>query len=221
LDGAALTEVEHLAPRAEPRAASALRALALSRRGVPRESLRELRKAFPRLGTAHQRTVPREALELFYPRPYDDRIALAARAQGLPASLVFGIVHQESGFDPAAKSRSGARGLMQIMPATGKELARRLKMSYSTERLYEPDYSLRLGTTYFRQLLGQFGGEVELALASYNGGPGRIGRLWRAHGPERGLDLFLEDLYLEEPRDYVKRIVVLAESYRSLYSDLG
>ena len=220
LDELAVIEIGQLSPSGEPRAVAALQGLILSRRGDPRASLREMRKAFPRLGTAYQESAPREALELYYPRPFDDRVRAFARAQGLPGSLVFGIVHQESGFDPAAKSRSGARGLMQIMPATGRDIAKRLKLPYSTDRLFDPDYSLNLGTNYFRQLLGQFDGRVELALAGYNGGPGRIGRLWRAHGPDNGVDLFLEELALEESRNYVKRILVLAESYRSLYSDL-
>jgi len=221
LDVLAALEIEQLGAVTEPRAAAALKGVVLARQGEPRGSLRELRKAFPRLGTAHQQTVPRAALELYYPRPFDDRVVRFAEAQRLPSSLVFGIVHQESGFDAGAVSRSGARGLMQIMPATGRELAKRLELPYTTLRLLEPDYSLRLGTTYFRQLLGQFDDRVELALAGYNGGPGRIGRLWRAHGETDAFDLFLEDLALEESRNYVKRILVLAESYRSLYSDLS
>ena len=220
LDALATIEIDELAGGADPRATAALRGLVLSRAGNERESLRELKRAFPRLGTALQDTAPKAALELYYPKPYADRVALFARAQGLPSSLVFGIIHQESGFDAAARSRSGARGLMQIMPATGKELAKRLGMPYTAQSLYEPDVSLKLGTTYFRQLLGQFDQKVELALAGYNGGPGRIGRLWRAQNPSQPLDLFLEDLTLEESRNYVKRIVLLAESYRSLYSDL-
>ena len=165
--------------------------------------------------------MPRAALELYYPRPYADQVTRLAGERSLPASLVFGIVHQESGFDPAAKSRSGARGLMQIMPSTGKELARRLGMSFSTQRLFDPEYSLRLGTTYFRQMMGMFDNRVELALAGYNGGPGRIGRLWREQQSAGEVDRFLEGLSIVESRNYVKRILVLAESYRSLYSDLS
>jgi soluble lytic murein transglycosylase-like protein len=221
LDKAALAELDRLAVVAETRAAAALRGLVLARTGVRRESLRELRKAFPQLATAHQESVPRSALELYYPRPYSVEVARFAAERSLPASLVFGIVHQESGFDPAAKSRSGARGLMQLMPATGKEVARRLGMTYSTQRLFEPEYSLRLGTTYFRQMLGMFDNRVELALAGYNGGPGRIGRLWREQQTPGEVDRFLEGLSLVESRNYVKRILVLAESYRSLYSDLS
>jgi soluble lytic murein transglycosylase-like protein len=221
LDKLALAELDRVAPTAEARAVTALRGLVLARTGLRRESLRELRKAFPQLATAHQETVPRAALELYYPRPFGEQVARFAGEKALPQSLVFGIVHQESGFDPAAKSHSGARGLMQIMPATGKELARRLGMSFTTQRLFEPEYSLRLGTTYFRQMLGIFDNRVELALAGYNGGPGRIGRLWREQQTPGEVDRFLEGLTIVESRNYVKRILVLAESYRSLYSDLS
>jgi soluble lytic murein transglycosylase len=107
------------------------------------------------------------------------------------------------------------------MPSTGKEVAHRLGLPFSTARLSQPDYSLKLGTRYFRQLLGQFDGSVELALAGYNGGPGRISRLWRAAGPSPELDRFLEGLTVVESKNYVKRILLLAASYRSLYPDLG
>ncbi len=221
LDKLAAAELERVAPAADERAVAALKGLLLARSGAYRESLGELRKAFPRLATAHQETVPRAALELFYPRAFSDEVTRVAGEQSLPASLVFGIVHQESGFDPVAKSRSGARGLMQIMPSTGKELARRLGMSYSAQMLFEPDYSLRLGTTYFRQMLAMFDNRVELALAGYNSGPGRIQRLWREQKSSGEVDRFLEGLSIDESRNYVKRILVLAESYRSLYSDLS
>lgn len=221
LDKLAAAELERVAERADGRAVSALKGLILARTGARRESLRELRKAFPRLATAHQETVPRAALELYYPRPFSDQVTRLAGKQSLPASLVFGIVHQESGFDPQAISHSGARGLMQIMPSTGRELAHRLGVNYSVQRLYEPEYSLYLGTTYFRQMLATFNNRVELALAGYNGGPGRIQRLWREQQSSGEVDRFLEGLSSAESRNYVKRILVLAESYRSLYSDLS
>jgi len=123
--------------------------------------------------------------------------------------------------DEDARSRSGAIGLMQIMPATGRELAQRLRLPFSTARLARADYSVQLGTRYLRQLLDHFDGRVEVALASYNGGPGRIGRAWRAAGPDPELDRFLEGLRPDESRRYVKRILLLYESYRSLYPDLG
>jgi soluble lytic murein transglycosylase len=221
LDGLARAELELVAPGAEPRATAALTALVAAREGDTRGSLRQLRRAFPALGTALQASAPAAALELYYPLDFRAAIARAAAEQGLPAALVFGMVHQESGFDPAAHSRSGARGLMQLMPGTGREMAKKLGLPYSAGRLQDPEYSLRLGTGYFRRVLAMFDGNQELALAAYNGGPGRISRLWRAAGPTPELDRFLEGLTLEESRNYVKRIVVLAASYRSLYPDLG
>ncbi|KAB2962202.1 MAG: lytic transglycosylase domain-containing protein, partial [Thermoanaerobaculia bacterium] len=215
------TELELTAAGAEPRATAALAGLIAAREGDTRTSLRQLKRAFPALGTTLQGSAPPAALELYYPLAYRAAIARAAAEQGLSAALVFGMVHQESGFDAAARSRSGARGLMQLMPATGREIAGKLGVPFSSARLDEPDYSLRLGTGYFRRVLGMFDGSQELALAAYNGGPGRISRLWRAAGPAPELDRFLEGLALEESRNYVKRILVLAESYRSLYPDLG
>ena len=199
----------------------ALRGVIAAHQGKRRESLRLIRQAFPALGSAHQALVPEAAIELFYPLDYADTVRALGRAQGLPAHLVLAMIHQESGFDAQAKSRSGARGLMQVMPATGREVARRLKLSYSTTRLFEPDYSVRLGTFYFRQVLTMFDGNVELALAGYNGGPNRIRQLWQRAGPQAEMDRFLEGLTLEESKNYVKRILALSDTYRRLYPELG
>ncbi len=221
LDGLAETELELLAGTvAEVRAQQALGALIAQRRGDPRKSLRLLRQAFPALGSSYQDRHPELALELYYPVIYRELVVEAAEREGLPPALVFGIVHQESGFDPKARSRSGALGLMQVMPATGREVARQLRLPFSEARLLEPTYSLRLGTHYLRKMLALFSGKEELALASYNGGPGRISRLWREAGPTPELDRFLEGLSIEETRDYVKRILVLADSYRRRYPGL-
>jgi soluble lytic murein transglycosylase len=220
LDDLALAEIAGWREHADARAVPALEARVLARKGARRDSLRLLREAFPDLGTPHQATAPRLALELYYPVDYAPTIRALAGAQGLPSELVLAMIHQESGFDPGAVSRSGARGLMQIMPTTGRELARRLGLRYSAARLNEPEYSIRLGTTYFRQVLGMFDDNVELALAGYNGGPYRIRRLWQARG-DTELDAFLEGLALDEPKTYVKRILVLSDGYRELSSNLG
>ena len=123
LDGLATRELELVGERAEPRAKAALTALAFARAGDRRASLRQLKRAFPQLGTAAQGSAPPEAFALYYPLDYRLAISRAAAAEGLPPSLVFGMVHQESGFDATATSHAGARGLMQLMPATGREVA--------------------------------------------------------------------------------------------------
>lgn len=215
----ALHELEGLEPAADRRAFCAQKALVLAGLGQRRDSIQSLVCAFPALGKAHQAIVPPDALRLYYPLDFRTIIEQRAREQGLPANLVFAMVRQESAFDAEARSWAGARGLMQLMPATGREMAQRLGLRYSTTRLDDPDFSVRLGTRYFRQVLDMFDGNQELALAGYNGGPYRIKKLWRRAGSQPELDRFVEGLTLEETKTYVKRILLFEDSYQRLYSE--
>ncbi len=188
------------------------------RQGDARKGVQLLRAAFPALGGPFQASVPRPVLESYYPLRFDAAIRDNARQLGLAPALVAGIIRQESSFDARARSWAGARGLMQLMPSTAREWARRLDLPSAPDKLYDPDYSIRLGTAYFANVLGRMSGNVELALAGYNGGPNRILRLWReAGGHDDQLDLFLEQLDIAESQAYVKRILVLSDSYRRLY----
>jgi tetratricopeptide (TPR) repeat protein len=221
LDDLASREIELVADRSDRRDVLALKGLILCRKGEPRNGIVLLREAFPALGGPFQAMVPAEVLLAYYPLQYGDQIRTSARETGLPAHLIAGIIRQESAFDPRATSPVGARGLMQLMPGTAREVSIKVGVPYRPERLYDPELSVRLGSTYFRELLDRFDGNVELALAGYNGGPNRIRRLWRESGPDARLDDFLETLDLDESRNYVKRILVLADSYRQLYPSLG
>ncbi|HEV2853277.1 MAG TPA: transglycosylase SLT domain-containing protein [Thermoanaerobaculia bacterium] len=222
LDELASEEIELVADRSNRRDVLALKGLILCRKGEQRSGIVLLREAFPALGGPNQSSVPAEVLFAYYPLDYGDQIRACARETGLPGHIIAGIIRQESAFDPRATSPVGARGLMQLMPETAREVSRKVGVPYAPERLYEPDVSVRLGATYFRELLDRFDGNVELALASYNGGPNRIQRLWKESGhPDAELADFVETLNLDESRDYVKRILVLADSYRQLYPSLG
>lgn len=222
LDKLAAREMDLVAAKANPRDLLALRALVMGRQeGNRRNAIALLREAFPALGGPRQSTVPEEVLRAYYPLEFAGTIRSAAQANGVPPALVAGIIRQESGFDPRATSPVGARGLMQLMPSTAREMRSRLGLPSPAAGLYDPDYSIALGSAYFRQLLSGFGGNVELALAGYNGGPNRIRRLWEEAGPRAELDAFVETLNLDESRDYVKRILVLADSYRQLYPSIG
>ena len=216
LDDLAQSELELVRDRAQPRSLSALQAVILSRRGERRKSVMAIREAFPALGGPFQAAVPEEALKLYYPLDYEQPIRASAAANGLPPALVFGVIRQESAFDANAMSRAGASGLMQLMPGTARELARGLGLSWSREQLIDPAWNVRVGASYLRRVLAMFGGNVELALAGYNGGPYRIQRLWREAG-RSDVDRFLEGLSIEESKIYVKRILVLSDSYRRLY----
>jgi soluble lytic murein transglycosylase-like protein len=223
LEQLAELELEALADAGEARHherdVQALRGILTVRAGNPRKGVQLLKAAFPDLGGPFQAGVPPAVLGAYYPLNYQQAIARAAEHEGLPPALVAGIIRQESAFDRKAQSWAGARGLMQIMPATAKEWAGRLDLSHSPERLFDPEYSIRLGSAYFRYVLRRFDGNVELALAGYNGGPNRIRRLWQEAGgdAEGELDLFLEQLDISESQAYVKRILVLSDSYRQLY----
>jgi soluble lytic murein transglycosylase len=221
LDKLAAREMDLVEANANPRDLLALRALVMGRQGNRRSSIALLREAFPALGGPRQSTVPEEILRAYYPLEFADTIRTQARANHLPAALVAGIIRQESAFDPRATSPVGARGLMQLMPATAREMTSRLGLRPPAAGLYDPGFSIALGAAYYRQLLSGFDGNIELALAGYNGGPNRIRRLWQEAGPAPELDSFVETLGLDESRDYVKRILILADSYRQLYPAFG
>ncbi|HMB53449.1 MAG TPA: transglycosylase SLT domain-containing protein [Thermoanaerobaculia bacterium] len=199
------------------RAASALDALVLARRGDRRTSISRIHDAYPALGGPLQGTVPAEALRLYYPLVHGESIGDQSRARDLSPFLVAGMVRQESAFDVDAISHAGARGLLQLMPATSREMAGKLGLPWSRERLADPDFNLTVGTAYFRQVLTMFDGDVEMALAGYNGGPYRIKRLARGGTGER--DVFFEGLPVPESRLYVKRILMLSDGYRQLYPE--
>jgi len=134
-------------------------------------------------------------------------------------SLVLGITRQESGFDPLVRSGVGARGMMQLMPATAAVVARKMGVSYSPGMLDEPDYNMRLGSSYLGQLVDQFSGSYVMAIAGYNAGPGRPNQ-WSAYcGDPRGgstdpLD-FIECIPFSETRNYVMRVMEGMQVYRA------
>ena len=222
LDELASQELNLVAAEANRRDVLALKGLILCHKGDLRSGVVLLREAFPALGGPYQSSVPAEILFAYYPLPeeYAGPILSYARSAGVPPSLVAGIIRQESAFDPRATSPTGARGLMQLMPPTARELAARIGVAYQPGKLFNPDLSVQLGTIYVKELLTDFDGNLELALAGYNGGPNRIRRLWQESGPSARMDVFLETLSLDESRNYVKRILVLADSYRQLYPSL-
>jgi len=171
-----------------------------------------IRRAFPQLATVEQDAVPPYFLRMYYPTKYEEEIRKSAEKNGIDPYLIMGLIHQESYFNPRAKSRVGATGLMQLMPATGKELAQKL---HSSGDLENPDVNIRLGTYHFRHLIDLFGGNPQLAVASYNAGQGNV-LSWRRGAPRKPIDEFLESMPFAETRTYVKRVTILSATYRRL-----
>lgn len=134
-------------------------------------------------------------------------------------SLLFAIVRQESGFSSEAMSRVGARGLMQLMPATAAGLAGKLQLPYSLDRLTTDGvYNLTLGRSYIENLIDEFGGSYPLAIAAYNAGPGRIRQWLHEFGDPRGRDIsmvdWIEMIPFNETRLYVQRVLENLQIYR-------
>jgi soluble lytic murein transglycosylase len=150
-------------------------------------------------------------------------------------SLLFAITRQESAFDRDAVSRAGARGLMQLMPATASSIAGKLQLPFSTERLTADGlYNMLLGRAYLEGLIDDFGGSYVLAIAGYNAGPGRVRQWLRGYGDPRGGDFdivdWIENIPISETRNYVQRVLENLQIYRgqvgrnsafSLVSDLA
>jgi soluble lytic murein transglycosylase len=134
-------------------------------------------------------------------------------------SLLFAIVRQESGFATEAMSRVGARGLMQLMPATAAGLASKLQLPYSIDRLTADGvYNLTLGRSYIETMIDEFGGSYPLAIAAYNAGPGRVRQWLREFGDPRGRDIsmvdWIEMIPFNETRLYVHRVLENLQIYR-------
>ena len=157
-----------------------------------------------------------------YPLPASIAEALKERSEedaGPPAPLVLAVIRQESGFDTEAISGAGARGLMQLMPATARSVARTINVGYSRNKLLEePDYNLRLGSAYLARLLERYDGSTLLALAAYNAGPSNVAKWISTYGDPRSgwvdpID-WIESIPLEETRNYVQRIFESVPVYR-------
>lgn len=163
-------------------------------------------------------SIPRSYWSLLFPQPYWPVLQRESEKQDLDPYLVASLIRQESEFNPGAISYANAWGLMQLLPRVGRELARKNHIHpYRTSYLLNPDVNLQLGTIYFRQLMDEFNGQPEYALAAYNAGDDRV-RAWLADGPYASLPEFVESIPFTETREYVEAILRNREIYRQLYA---
>jgi len=176
---------------------------------------RSLRRAFPQLATVEQDSVPPYFLKMYYPIRYEDAIRKHAAKNSLDPHLVMGLILQESYFNPRARSAVGATGLMQLMPATGRELGGRLYRTFDVSRLQNPQTNIELGTIHLKMLVNMFGGKPLLAVAAYNAGQGNVLK-WRRAAGNKPMDEFVESIPFPETRNYVKRITMLKASYERM-----
>lgn len=167
---------------------------------------------------ASRAAAPPALARLAYPDAYGELVRAEADARGLPRALLFGLIRQESRFDPGARSSAGALGLTQVMPDTGRGIAGMLgDAGFEVEQLLRADVAIRYGAAYLAAQLERFDGATLPALAAYNGGPGNAQRWLQASGGD--LDLFVELVDFRETRAYLRRVTEHAAQYRRLYPE--
>ena len=187
------------------------------RRGRLRPAITAMKRAYPEYMSEAGDALPDDVWRVMYPIQYAEVLRTKALSEGLDPALVAALICQESTFDAGAVSRAGARGLMQVMPPTGRTLARALRVRYSARALHDPNVSLTFGTHYLRTLVDRFGGRVERALAAYNAGPERV-EAWTAGRPDMPADEFIESIPFTETRLYVMVVLGGREQYRRIYN---
>ena len=175
-------------------------------------------------GLAPGRTVqaaPRSLQTLAYPLAYADLVSAEAQARKLDPLLLAAVIRQESLFEPAAESYAGARGLGQVMPATGEGIARSLDMAgFVLDDLYRPWVSVRFAAYYLAVQLNRFDQNILLTLSAYNGGPGNTLHWLEATGND-DLDLFVEVIGASQSRIYLQRVYEQYVTYEQLYRAAG
>ena len=154
-------------------------------------------------------------LDVRFPMAHREHLVREAKNRDIHSSWVFAVTRQESAFMADAKSHVGAMGLMQLMPATAKETAKRFGIPLSSPQLaYRPEVNIQLGAAYLSQIYGQFNGNRVLASAAYNAGPGRV-RQWLRGADHLSYDVWIENIPFDETRQYVQNVL----SYSVIYGE--
>jgi soluble lytic murein transglycosylase len=186
-------------------------------RNAPDQAMRYIKAYAPGYLYTPLDQAPAAFWQLAFPIPYRDSIVQHSREQSLDPYLVAALIRQESEFNVSVKSSANAYGLMQLLPTTGRDLARHFGIRrFNANELLTADRNVQLGTYYFRNLLNHYDGQVEVTLASYNAGPGRA-NLWRTWGPFREPPEFIEAVPFHETRGYIQIVLRNADVYRRLY----
>jgi soluble lytic murein transglycosylase len=166
------------------------------------------------------RRAPVAFWRLSYPRPYSTTVQAAAKTFDLDPLLIWSVMRQESVFDAEAMSYVGARGLMQVMPSTQEWIAEQLDEDISPGEAFTPEASIRMGAWFLRFVLDYFDGDVQLALAAYNGGAGSVDS-WLNDPLVSDRDDLLRWIGFGETREYLERVSLNYEVYQALYGTEG
>jgi soluble lytic murein transglycosylase len=153
-------------------------------------------------------------LALRFPLSYLEQAQSNALKQSLDPAVVLSVIRQESMLDSQAESPAGAKGLMQVMPKTGRQIAREIQQNLETDSLlFDPGTNIQLGAYYFKKLLQRFNGHVALAAAAYNAGPARVAK-WLPNGNAMPADIWIETIPFRETRKYVASVLFYSIIYQ-------
>jgi soluble lytic murein transglycosylase len=187
-------------------------------RDAPDQAIRYVKQFAPGYLSIGFDDAPDAFWHLAFPLPYRTALFTYSRQNGLDPYLVAALIRQESEFNVRAISRAKAYGLMQVLPSTGRQLARELRIRrFSTRDLLTPNRNIQLGTRYFRWLMNSLGDHEEQVLAAFNAGKSRVDR-WNTWGPFHEQAEFIETIPFQETRNYVEIVLRNADVYRQLYS---
>ena len=184
---------------------------------APYLSLRHMKSLAPDYLSTSVDKAPKQFWQMLFPMPYEGALVSSSRRFSLDPYMVAALIRQESEFNPVAHSYANAYGLTQIVPATGRMLARQQGIAWSSPNLlYQPATNLRLGTSYMRALLNQWSGRWEETLASYNAGASRV-KEWLTWANYREPAEFVESIPITQTREYVQSVIRNAAVYREIY----
>jgi len=162
---------------------------------------------------------PVEVGQLLYPIPFQETLVEAGEEFGVDPHYLAAMMREESRFNASVVSWAGAYGLMQVMPDTGKRIAKKIGIEdFDKDMLLDPEVNIRMGAWYIRFLLDEFGGEFSLVSGAYNAGEGRMGQ-WRERYSVEDLDEFIEQVPYDETRNHIKKVMHSYHVYRDLYGD--
>ena len=187
------------------------------RADMPLQAIRTLNAALSSVAAKTRLSLPPEFWTSLFPQLYWQEVVEATKFARLDPWLVLGVIRQESAFNTRAVSSSDARGLMQLLPSTGREVYQRIGMeAFRDDLLFDPQLNVRLGTQYLGRLADTHRGNLVPALAAYNAGPGRV-KQWLKELSTADWDEFIERLPFEETRLYVKSVLRNYGVYQRLY----
>lgn len=155
------------------------------------------------------------SIRLIYPRKYSEQIEKYSNEYEINSEIIYTMIKAESNFDKNVVSTAGAKGLMQLMPSTAEEVAKRNDIEFSEEMLFDADFNIKLGVIYYKSLYKKYN-NTGLTLAAYNAGTGTVDK-WIEEKiiNEEGTDL--ENIPFEETNSYVRKILRDVEVYKKLY----